>query len=73
MDVLKGEEGKRVASGARHFRPTSGERLCGCRMDGFFDRNIIIFRDPNFFASPLCNEKPSPLGRAANFLSGIRV
>ena len=28
MDVLKGEEGKRVASGARHFRPTSGERLC---------------------------------------------
>ena len=29
MDVLKGEEGKRVASGARHFRPTSGERLRG--------------------------------------------
>ena len=28
MDVLKGEEGKRVASGGRHFRPTSGERLC---------------------------------------------
>ena len=28
IDVLKGEEGKRVASGARHFRPTSGERLC---------------------------------------------
>jgi hypothetical protein len=28
MDVLKGEEGKRVASGGRHFRPTRGERLC---------------------------------------------
>jgi hypothetical protein len=28
MDVFNREEGKRVASGGRHFRPTSGERLC---------------------------------------------
>ena len=26
--VFNREEGKRVASGGRHFRPTSGERLC---------------------------------------------
>jgi hypothetical protein len=28
MDVFNREEGKRVASGGRHFRPTNGERLC---------------------------------------------
>jgi len=58
--------------GNPHYNILSEARAAK-KMGGSFERNIIIFRDPNFFASPLCNEKPSPLGRAANFLSGIRV
>ena len=44
MDVLKGEEGKRVAGGGRHFRPTSGERLRGQGVSVFFSDIFHVSR-----------------------------
>jgi len=47
--VLKGEKGKRVASGGRHFRPTSG--FAGGRKKSCELAEGGLFSSPLFFQS----------------------